>query len=256
MNTPAPSSCMWARIWRAHVVGIPDERQPLLLRQVEVELVEGQLLRGPDERRPRRRRLAEQLHRAAVIAQELLPEVVEMRLRFLPRPRVRLGPVDVAQHETVLRRRRPSVARREPAAQEGRRREAEREHNACEREELGERPAAPEPAAQRLETGRLVFGQRRILRPCVNSAACPGFCEAALRVKQVSSSSVLSVLLCCSSSFLILRSIGVGHGAESGSPRRWGIGTQRSKSSRGRGQGQVGGYPYPCLLRLRRSATL
>ncbi len=93
-----------------HVVGVADEREPFLLRQVEVEFVQRQLLRGSDDGRPRSWGQAEQLHRAAVVAQELLPEVVEMRLGLLPRLRVRLGHVDVTQHEAVLGRRRPAVA--------------------------------------------------------------------------------------------------------------------------------------------------
>src|SRR5215510_765716 len=54
------------------VVGIADDGQPLLLHQLEVHLVEGQILGAPDLGGARRGRLAHELHRAAVIGEELL----------------------------------------------------------------------------------------------------------------------------------------------------------------------------------------
>src|SRR5215813_4117941 len=50
-------------------VGGADERKPLLPREIELELVERDVLGGANHRRPRRRRLAEELHRAAVIGE-------------------------------------------------------------------------------------------------------------------------------------------------------------------------------------------
>src|SRR6266481_3271752 len=50
-----------------------------------------------------------------MVAEELLPEVVQMRLGLLAGARVRLGHVDVAQHVTVLGAGRPSMLRGERA---------------------------------------------------------------------------------------------------------------------------------------------
>jgi len=47
ISTPAPSSFMCALIARVNRVGIADERHPLLLREVEPQLVERQLLGQP-----------------------------------------------------------------------------------------------------------------------------------------------------------------------------------------------------------------
>src|SRR5436309_5767315 len=61
------------RLDLAHdVVGIADDRHAFLLAQVEAELVERHVLGLLDPRRPRRRRLPEERHGAAVVAQQLL----------------------------------------------------------------------------------------------------------------------------------------------------------------------------------------
>src|SRR5215467_4045427 len=56
-------------------VGGAYERKPLLAREIEFELVERDVLGGADHRRPRRRRLTEELHRAAVVGEQALPEI-------------------------------------------------------------------------------------------------------------------------------------------------------------------------------------
>src|SRR5262245_58299152 len=84
------------------VVGVPDDRQALFLTQIEVELVEREVFGALDTGGPRRRRLSHERKRAAVIAQELLPEVVEVRLGLLTRPRVGLGDVDVPDEMAML----------------------------------------------------------------------------------------------------------------------------------------------------------
>src|SRR4030095_13002977 len=49
-----------------HGVRIADERESLRLREIELELVERDVLGGPDHGRPWRRRLAKELHRPAM----------------------------------------------------------------------------------------------------------------------------------------------------------------------------------------------
>src|SRR5213594_1329331 len=78
------------------VLRVTDEGESVLLRQVEVEIVEVNLLGQLDDGWSRPGIQAEQLHRAPVVAQELSPEVVQMRLGFLARPCIRLRDVDVA----------------------------------------------------------------------------------------------------------------------------------------------------------------
>src|SRR5262245_5980970 len=97
------------------VLGIADEREPVLLGQVEIEIVEVDLLGQLDDRGSRPGVLTEQLHRSLVVAQELAPEVVQVRFGFFTRPRIRLRDVDVAQQVKVLGRRRPSVVSGERA---------------------------------------------------------------------------------------------------------------------------------------------
>src|SRR6267142_2959695 len=91
------------------VVGIADDRQAFPLAKVEVELVERQVIGLLDPRRPRRRRLAHESHGAAVVAEKLLPEIVDVRLGLLAGPRVRLRHVHVAHEVTVLGPGRPAV---------------------------------------------------------------------------------------------------------------------------------------------------
>src|SRR5262249_3375829 len=68
----------WRLDFGGHVVGIAHEGEPLPLRELELELVERDVLGGLDHCGPRRRRLAHELHRAPMVGQELLPEVVEV----------------------------------------------------------------------------------------------------------------------------------------------------------------------------------
>src|SRR5438128_627040 len=62
-----------------------------------------------DDSRAGRRRLSQELHRAAVVAEELPPEVIEVRLGLEARALVRLRDVHVADHEAIVGRRGPAV---------------------------------------------------------------------------------------------------------------------------------------------------